>query len=53
MVGSGQATAGMEPNLAEWETEPIDVSDLEPGRYTFVATTDDGAFTDTRTVVVL
>lgn len=53
VVRSGQATAGMETHLVEWETEPIDVSDLEPGRYTFVATTDDGAFTDTRTVVVL
>jgi hypothetical protein len=43
----------METHLVEWETEPIDVSDLDPGQYLFVATTDDGRFTDTRTVVVL
>ncbi len=49
---SGHATAGMDTHLISWETEPIDVSDLDPGRYLFVATTDDGAFTDTRTVVV-
>jgi hypothetical protein len=53
VVRSGQVTAGQETHLVEWETEPIDVSDLEPGRYTFVATTDDARFTDTRTVVVL
>lgn len=40
-------------------TEPIDVADLAPGRYTFEASTDDpsggevgGPTTDTRTVVV-
>jgi len=53
VVRSGQTTAGMDTHLIAWETEPIDVSDLDPGRYTFVATTDDGKFTDTRTVVVL
>ncbi|GAB3259234.1 Gmad2 immunoglobulin-like domain-containing protein [Nocardioides dilutus] len=53
VVESGAATAAMETHLVEWETEPIDVSGLEPGRYTFVATTDDAKFTDTRTVVVL
>lgn len=53
VVRRGAATAGMESYLVEWDTEPIDVSDLDPGRYTFVASTDDGAFTDTRTVVVL
>lgn len=53
VVRSGQATAGQDTHLVEWETEPIDVSDLEPGQYLFVATTDDGRFTDTRTVVVL
>jgi hypothetical protein len=45
--------------LYPWETE-IDVSDLEPGTYTFAAMTDDpsggaegpGATTDTRTIVV-
>ena len=38
---------------------PIDVSDLAPGTYTFVAMTDDpsggeglGPFTDTRTIIV-
>lgn len=53
VVRSGATTAGMETRLVAWETEPIDVSDLDPGRYVFVATTDDGKFTDTRTVVVL
>ncbi|MBJ7358296.1 Gmad2 immunoglobulin-like domain-containing protein [Nocardioides sp.] len=53
VVESGAATAAMETRLVEWETEPIDVSDLEPGPYTFVATTDDARFTDTRTVIVL
>ena len=45
--------------LYKWETEPIDVSDLAPGTYTFVAMTDDpsggegpGPFTDTRTIIV-
>ena len=53
VVRSGQVTAGQDTHLVEWETEPIDVSDLEPGQYTFVATTDDAKFTDTRTVIVL
>lgn len=52
-------TAGVDDHLTEWETEPIDVSDLVPGIYTFVASTSDpsdgeglGVFTDTRTIVV-
>ena len=53
VVRSGQAIAGMDDHLIDWDTDPIDVSDLDPGKYVFVATTDDGAFTDTRTVVVL
>jgi hypothetical protein len=59
VVRDGFATAGMEDHLVPWETEPIDVSDLEAGSYTFVASTTDpsdgegvGVFTDTRTVVV-
>ncbi|WP_372735551.1 Gmad2 immunoglobulin-like domain-containing protein [Nocardioides sp.] len=59
VVRNGFATAGMDQTLIPWETEPIDVSDLPPGSYTFRASTDDpsggegpGAFTDTRTVVV-
>jgi hypothetical protein len=52
--------AGWGDHLYKWETEPIDVSELEPGRYTFVASTDDpsggaegfGPFTDTRTIIV-
>ena len=54
---SAQGT--MEDHLTPWETGPIDVSDLPPGTYTFVAMTDDpsggeggGPMTDTRTVVV-
>ena len=49
----------MEDHLTPWETGPIDVSDLPPGTYTFVAMTDDptggeggGPTTDTRTVVI-
>jgi len=46
--------------LYPWETDRIDVSDLAPGEYTFVAMTDDpsggaegnGPFTDTRTIIV-
>ena len=52
VVRSGQTTAGMATHLIAWATEPIDVSDLDPGRYLFVATTDDRTFTDTRTIVV-
>jgi Immunoglobulin-like domain of bacterial spore germination/Sporulation and spore germination len=55
--GFGQGT--MEDHLTPWATEEIDVSDLAPGSYTFVAMTDDpsggeggGPMTDTRTVVV-
>jgi immunoglobulin-like protein involved in spore germination len=52
--------AGFGDHLYKWETDPIDVSQLEPGRYTFVASTDDpsggaegfGPFTDTRTIIV-
>ena len=50
---------GWVDGLYPWETT-IDVSDLDPGTYTFVAATDDptggtegnGPFTDTRTIVV-
>lgn len=53
VVREGFATAGMETHLVEWETETIDVSDLPPGAYTFVARTEGmKPFTDTRTVVV-
>ena len=53
VVREGFATAGMEEQLVPWETEPIDVSDLAPGTYTFEARTEGGRpFTDTRTVVI-
>lgn len=59
VVRDGYAIAGQHVNLIPWETEPIDVSDLVPGTYTFVASTSDpsngegvGVFTDTRTVLV-
>ena len=53
VVRQGFTTAGMEDHLVEWATEPIDVSDLAPGTYTFEASTEGGRpFTDTRTVVV-
>jgi len=53
VVRQGFTTAGMEDHLVEWATEPIDVSDLEPGTYVFEARTEGGRpFTDTRTVVV-
>ena len=60
VVLDGFATAeGAIDRLYKWETEPIDVSDLAPGTYTFVAMTDDpsggegtGPFTDTRTIIV-
>jgi hypothetical protein len=59
VVLDGFTTAGQDDHLVEWKTEPIDVSDLVPGTYTFVASTTDpsdgegaGVFTDTRTIVV-
>lgn len=60
-VKSGFTTAeGWMDKLYPWRTEPIDVSGLEPGRYVFVAMTDDpsggeegnGPTLDTRTIVV-
>ena len=59
VVASGFATAeGWLDRLHPWETE-VDVSDLEPGTYTFAARTADesdgegpGPDVDTRTVVV-
>jgi hypothetical protein len=59
VVKSYSAQGTMEDHLTPWETGPIDVSDLPPGTYTFVAMTDDptggeggGPTTDTRTVVI-
>lgn len=53
VVREGFATAGMDVHLLPWETEPIDVSDLPPGKYTFAARTEGmEPFIDTRTVVV-
>ena len=59
VVRQGFAQAGMDDHLVPWETEPIDVSDLEPGSYVFVAQISDpsdgegpGPFEDTRTIVV-
>ena len=59
VVRDGVTTAGMDDHLVPWETEPIDVSGLAPGTYTFVASESDPSdgegrdvFTDTRTVVV-
>jgi hypothetical protein len=60
VVRSGFSTAeGWMDKLYPWETEPIDVSGLPPGRYTFVAMTDDpsdgegfGPMVDTRTIAV-
>lgn len=59
VVKEGFATAeGAYDRLYPWETT-VDVSDLSPGRYTFVAMTSDpsggegpGPFTDTRTIIV-
>jgi hypothetical protein len=60
VVKKGVATAdGWMNRLYPWETT-IDVSDLEPGEYTFAAMTDDpsggaegaGPFVDTRTITV-
>ena len=60
VVSSGFATAeGFGDRLYPWQVE-VDVADLTPGRYTFVASTSDpsggaegaGPTSDTRTVVV-
>ncbi len=61
VVATGFSTAegSMGNKLYPWTTE-VDVSDLAPGTYTFVAMTDDpsggaegsGPFTDTRTIVI-
>jgi hypothetical protein len=63
-VASGFTTAeGWADKLYPWRTAPIDVSRLAPGRYTFVATTDDpsageagaegpGPDLDSRTIIV-
>lgn len=56
--GAGIADGWMGEKLFPWQLEPIDVSGLESGEYTFLAMTDDpagdgsGAFSDTRTIVV-
>jgi hypothetical protein len=61
VVREGFATAEGwgEDHLFPWETEPIDVSDLAPGTYTFVATNPDMSDgegfppdTDTRSIIV-
>jgi len=59
VVRTYSAQGTMEDHLTPWETGPIDVSDLPPGTYTFVAMTDDptggeggGPTTDTRNVVI-
>lgn len=60
LVNQDYVTAqGSIDKLYKWETGRIDVSDLEPGTYTFKAMTDDpsggegpGPFTDTRTIIV-
>jgi hypothetical protein len=53
VVRQGFTTAGMDTHLIPWETEPIDVSDLDPGTYVFSARTEGGKpFTDTRTIVI-
>jgi hypothetical protein len=59
VVAKGFATAqGWMDKLYPWETE-VDVSDLEPGEYTFVASTDDpsdgegvGPTEDSKTITV-
>lgn len=59
LQGSAQAEGWMD-RLYPWETEPIDVSDLAPGTYTFLAMTDDpsggaegaGPTVDTRTITI-
>lgn len=58
--GFAQAESWGEGGLYPWETEPIDVSGLAPGRYTFTAANDDpsggtegfGPDTDTRSITV-
>ena len=60
VVRKGTAqTFGSTDRLDPWATGPIDVSDLEPGDYTFVVMTDDpsdgegpGPTVDTRTVII-
>jgi len=61
VVRSGTSqTYGWEDHLYPWATGPIDVTDLDPGNYTFVVMTDDpsggaegaGATSDTRTVII-
>jgi hypothetical protein len=60
VVRSGFATGTFEPpRLTPWATGQIDVSGLPPGRYTFVAKTDDpsagegpGPTVDTRTITI-
>ena len=57
--GAAQADGWLD-KLHPWRTGPIDVSDLPPGLYTFIAMTDDpsggaegpGPFVDTRTITV-
>ena len=58
LQGSAQ-TYGWGDHLYPWATGRIDVSDLPPGEYTFVVTTDDpsngegpGPYVDTRTIIV-
>jgi hypothetical protein len=58
VVDEGYVTGSFDPDrLTPWQTGDIDVSDLSPGDYTFVALTDDpsdgegpGPTSDTRTV---
>jgi hypothetical protein len=61
VVRQGTAQSfGWEDHLYPWATGPIDVSDLDPGDYTFVVMTDDpsggaegaGPMVDTRTVII-
>ncbi len=60
VVKSGNAQSfGDVDRLYPWATGPIDVSDLDPGEYTFVVTTADpsggegpGPTVDTRTVII-
>ncbi len=59
VVRRGFAQGTMEDHLTPWETGPIDVSDLPPGGYTFVAMTDDpsggeggGPTVDTRSITI-
>ena len=59
MNGTAQSF-GWDDHLYPWATGPIDVSDLEPGEYTFLVMTDDpsggaegaGPTIDTRTVII-